>query len=76
MQQMLEHMPPLKLEDMKPGDALIISSTEGSDPNQVTAITLVAGVEAILTAAPTGSQRAAMLGSWNLDMGGGMGGEQ
>lgn len=73
MQQMLEHMPPLKLEDLKVGDALIISSTNGADPGQVTAITLVAGVEPILTAAPGGSQRAAMLGSWNLDMGGGAG---
>ncbi len=73
MQQMLERMPPLKLEDLKVGDALIISSTNGADPGQVTAITLVAGVEPILTAAPGGSQRAAMLGSWNLDMGGGAG---
>jgi hypothetical protein len=74
MQQMLERMPAIKLEDLKPGDAIIVSSTEGADPSQVTAITLVAGVEPILTAAPAGSQRARMLGSWNLDMdvGGGM----
>ena len=76
LQQMLERMPPLKLEDLKPGDAIIVSSTQGTDPGQVTAIMLVAGVEPILTAASTGSQRAAMLGSWNLDMGGGVGGEQ
>jgi hypothetical protein len=68
MQQMLEHMPAIKLEDLKPGDAIIVSSTEGADPGQVTAITLVAGVEPILTAAPAGSQRARVLGSWNLDM--------
>ena len=52
MQQMLEHMPAIKLEDLKAGDAIIVSSTEGTDPGQVTAITLVAGVEPILTAAP------------------------
>ncbi|HUE01716.1 MAG TPA: hypothetical protein VMR62_19245 [Bryobacteraceae bacterium] len=77
MQQMLERLPPIKLEDLKPGDAIIISSTEGADPGQVTAITLVAGVEPILSAAPAGSQRARMLGSWNLDVdmgGGGAGG--
>jgi len=74
MQQMLEHMPAIKLEDLKPGDAIIVSSTEGADPGQVTAITLVAGVEPILTAAPAGSQRAMMLGNWNLDMN--MGGMQ
>jgi len=68
MQQMLERMPAIKLEDLKPGDAIIVSSTEGADPGQVTAITLVAGVEPILSAAPAGSQRARMLGSWNLDM--------
>jgi Cu/Ag efflux protein CusF len=74
MQQMLERLPAIKLEDLKPGDAIIVSSTEGADPGQVTAITLVAGVEPILTAAPAGSQRARMLGSWNLDvdMSGGM----
>jgi hypothetical protein len=77
MQQMLEHMPAIKLEDLKPGDAIIVSSTAGADPGQVTAITLVAGVEPILSAAPAGSQRAAsVLGSWNLDMGGNMGGMQ
>ncbi len=75
MQQMLERMPAIKLEDLKPGDAIIVSSTEGADPGHVTAITLVAGVQPILTAAPAGSQRAAaMLGSWNLDMN--MGGMQ
>jgi len=71
LQQMIEHMPPIKLEDLKPGDAVIVSSTAGADPGQVTAITLLAGVEAILSATPA-SQRSAMLGSWNLDMGGGM----
>jgi len=68
MQQMLERLPAIKLEDLKPGDAIIVSSTEGADPGQLTAITLVAGVEPILSAAPAGSQRARMLGSWNLDM--------
>ena len=71
---MIENMPAVKLEDLKPGDALIISSTEGADPSQVTAITLVAGVEPILSAAPSSSQRASVLGSWNLDMN--MGGMQ
>jgi len=72
-QQLLERMPAMKLEDLKPGEAVIVSSTQGQDPGQVTAIMLVAGVEPILSAAPGGSQRAAMLGSWNLDMSAGMG---
>ena len=67
LQQMLERMPPIKLEDLKPGDAIIVTSTEGTDPGQVTAITLLAGVEPILTATPA-SRRTSMLGSWNLEM--------
>jgi Cu/Ag efflux protein CusF len=74
LQQMIERMQPLKLEDLKPGDAVIVASTEGADPSQVTAITLIAGVEPILSAAPSGAQRASMLGSWNLEMGMGGGG--
>jgi Cu/Ag efflux protein CusF len=66
--QMLDHVPPLKIEDLKPGDAIIVTSTEGADPGQITAITLLAGVEPILTAAPGSSQRASMLGSWNMEV--------
>jgi hypothetical protein len=69
---MLDRMPPLKMEELKPGDAIIVSSTVGADPGQITAITLLAGVEPILSAAPAGAQRAMMLGSWNLDMNMGM----
>lgn len=68
LQQMIERMPPLKIEELKPGDAIIVASTQGTDPGQVTAITLLAGVEPILSAAPAGSKGASMLGSWNLDM--------
>ena len=64
--------PALDLSELKPGDALIIASTAGADPNKVTAITLLAGVEPILTSAPKGRQ-GMVLGNWNLDMGGGMG---
>ena len=44
--------------------------TVGADPNKITAITLLAGVEPILTSAPKGRQ-GMVLGNWNL--GGGMG---
>ena len=72
LEQMLERQPALDLAELKPGDALIIASTAGADPNRVTAITLLAGVEPILTSAPKGRQ-GMVLGNWNLDMGGGMG---
>jgi Cu/Ag efflux protein CusF len=74
LQQMLERMPPLKIEDLKPGDAIIVTSTVGADPAQITAITLLAGVEPILSATPGSSQRASMLGSWNMEVN--MGGMQ
>ncbi len=66
-QQMLDRMPALSLTDLKPGDAIIVASTVGKDPGQVTAITLLAGVEPLLTAAPGGGQQVT-LGPWNLDM--------
>ena len=65
LQQALERMPPMMLTDLKPGDALIISSTKGAG---LTAITLVAGVEPFLASAPkTGGQ--VNLGSWSFDGG-------
>jgi len=67
LQQVLERAPQLSLSELKKGDALIISSSK-ADGSTVTAITLVAGVEPFLAAAPrTGGQ--VNLGSWNLDVG-------
>ncbi len=65
MEQMIERMPPLSLAELKAGDALIISSTVGAESDKITAITLLAGVEPILTSAPTGRQ-GMVLGNWNL----------
>ena len=67
--QVLERMPPLMLEDLRPGDALIVSSSKGADPSTITAITLVAGVEPFLAAAPK-TAGVVNLGAWNLDVGG------
>ena len=66
---MIERMPPFDMTQLKAGDALIISSTVGADPNKITAITLLAGVEPILTSAPKGRQ-GMVLGNWNLGGGG------
>jgi hypothetical protein len=68
LQQVLERSPQLSLPELKKGDALIISSAKGADNSSVTAISLVAGVEPFLLAAPkTGGQ--VNLGSWNLEAG-------
>jgi len=66
-QDMLERMPQIKLADLKVGDAIMLSSTTGTDGTRVTAINLLAGVEPLLTAAPKGGQD--IFGSWNFDIG-------
>ena len=53
-QDMLERMPPVTLAEIKPGDVIGVSSTAGADPSRLTAITLVTGVDAILTAMARG----------------------
>jgi hypothetical protein len=70
--QMLDHMPPLAISELKPGDPLIVVSTEGSQPGEVTAIAVLSGVEPILEARPKGSEEV-RLGPWNMSIGGGGG---
>jgi hypothetical protein len=70
-QQMLSHMPAVALTDLQKGNAVIIVATEGTANNQPSAITLLTGVEPILTASPDGSRAAMLLSPWNLDGAGG-----
>jgi hypothetical protein len=65
LQQILDRSPQLALADLKKGDALIISSSKGGDASRMTAISLVAGVEPFLAAAPRTAGQVD-LGSWNL----------
>jgi hypothetical protein len=65
---MIERAPVLALSELKPGDALIVLSTEGAKPTEVTAITVLAGVEPILTAQPRGTEQM-ILGPWNMGAG-------
>ncbi len=74
-EQMLQQMPALSLIDLKTGEPLIVVSTEGAKPNQVTAIAVLSGVEPILRARPKGSKEV-VLGPWNMSVGGGGGGEE
>jgi hypothetical protein len=48
LQDAMERASILKLDELKAGDRILITSTKGSDPSQVTAITLVAGLDAFL----------------------------
>jgi hypothetical protein len=72
IQQMMQTMPTFTLADLKAGDALMILAIKGTDPGKVTAITMLAGVDAIFSATPA-NQRPMMLGNWSVDMGGGGG---
>jgi len=68
LSQMLDSLPSMPISELKPGDAIMVSTTQGSDPGRVTAITLLAGVEPLLTASPTATRD--IMGGWNLGGGG------
>jgi len=71
LQAMIDRTPAIKISELMAGDAIIISSTAGASADQVTAITLLAGVEPILTKPGT---REMSLGDWNMGGGGDLGG--
>jgi hypothetical protein len=69
--QMLDSLPPMPISELKPGDAIMVSTTTGSDPSRVTALTLLAGVEPLLTASPNSTRD--IMSGWNLGGGAGEG---
>jgi hypothetical protein len=73
-QQMLNRIPSVTLADLQKEDAVMVVATQGTTGNEVTAITLLAGVEPILTASPNGTSAAALFSGWNLGAPGGEGG--
>jgi hypothetical protein len=72
LQQAITRAPAATLSDLQKGDAVMIVSTVSAGSMDVTAITLVAGVEPILQASPSGTQ-GMVLSPWNLGGGGGEG---
>jgi hypothetical protein len=69
--QILNQAPAITLADLKPGDAIMVKTTTGGANGPATAVTLLAGVEPILTAAPNSTRD--IMSGWSL--GGGGGGE-
>jgi hypothetical protein len=65
-QQMLSRLPAVTMAELQKGSAVMIVATEGTATSPPTAITLLTGVEPILTAAPKGGQAAMLLSPWNL----------
>jgi hypothetical protein len=63
-QQMLSNSPAIQLGDLKKGEAVMLVATAGT--NEVTAITLLAGVEPLLEA-PTASRN--LLANWSMSSG-------
>jgi hypothetical protein len=66
--QMLDRLPPMPLSDLKPGDAIMVSTIQGSAPGRTTVVMLLAGVEPILTASPNATRD--IMSGWNLGGGG------
>ena len=48
MADMLERLPVITFSELKVGDVILLSSLPGADPTQLTAISLVSGVEPLL----------------------------
>ena len=71
-QRLVSRLPKSTLADLQKGDAVMIVSTEGGSSDAVTAITMLAGVDAILTAAPNRSA-SSLLSPWSLGAAGGEG---
>jgi Domain of unknown function (DUF5666) len=65
LQQALSRMPAVTLPELQKGDAVMIVATGEMQESSVTAITLLAGVEPILQASPTGGA-SNMLAQWSL----------
>jgi len=68
-QQIIRRMPSATINDLQKGDAVMIVTTSGIPGQQVTALTLLSGVEPILTAAPTQTS-ANLLSGWSMGGGG------
>jgi hypothetical protein len=64
LSQMLSRLPTETLADLKPGQAVMIVASQDGNTNP-TAITLLSGVEAILSATPAG-QQPITLSPWNI----------
>jgi hypothetical protein len=63
LQQTIGRAPVVTLSDLNKGDAVMIVATVGAQERGITAITLLAGVEPILEASPTGQS---ILSPWSL----------
>ena len=66
LQEMFDKLPTFTLQELKPGDSILISSTKGADPARVTAIAVVSGVGPLLQNSQTRRATAVSLGAMSL----------
>jgi len=72
--QMLERMPAAKFDDLKTGEKIVVSSTKGAKPDEITAIMLLGNAEMLIQMATAPSGRGPSGGGAGQGMGGaGMG---
>ena len=75
MADMLERLPIISINDLKVGDMIIMSGLQGSDPAQLTAVSLVAGAEALFTMVAARQQTGGQAGRpQGVDLNGSFGG--
>ena len=73
MSQMLDRMPAAKLDELKTGEKIVVSSTKGAKPDEITAIMLLGNADMLIRMATVPSGRgagAAMPGGGGMGMGG------
>jgi hypothetical protein len=66
LNQLIARLPAATLSDLHKGDAVMILSTQGSAAQPPMAITLLNGVEPLLTAVPAGIGTQSFLTPWSL----------
>lgn len=75
MADLLERLPIISINDLKVGDTIIMSSLQGADPTQLTAISLVTGIEPLLTMMAARQQTGGQAGRpQGVDLNGSFGG--
>lgn len=66
VQQIIGRLPAVQLSDLHKGEAVMIVATEAPPNAPPTAITVLTGVDAILSAAPNAGGAAALLSPWSI----------
>jgi hypothetical protein len=74
MADVLERLPIISVNELKVGDTIIMSTLPGSDPTQITAISVVTGIEPLLQMIAARQQAAGQPRPQNVDLNSNFGG--